>query len=129
MDSQHSLASKKILGSKYLLAIFVVIFTWNTKRMISIPDLMAPTSKFSDLRVKPGHLRLTKINLSAIPGYFFRTPEEVYQSKSNPENHCYCSPNLPEGWCTERDGIRMFDQCQFGAPGKTRPSNDLEVDL
>lgn len=60
----------------------------------------------------------SKVNFSAIPGYLFRTPESVYESKSNPKNHCYCSPNLPEGWCTERDGIRMFDQCQFGAPGK-----------
>ena len=69
------------------------------------------------------------VHFSAIPGYLFRTPESVYESKSNPKNHCYCSPNLPEGWCTERDGIRMFDQCQFGAPGKIRPPNDLQIDF
>ena len=60
MDSQLSLASKKILGSKSLLAIFVVIFTWNTKKMISMPDLTGLTSKLSDLgsnRVIFGRLR------------------------------------------------------------------------
>ena len=68
----------------------------------------------------------------------FRTPESVFQSGKNPQNHCYCSPNLPKSpidWCKEIDGFSMIDQarlsvnfffsrfsadnlkkCQFGAP-------------
>jgi len=56
---------------------------------------------------------------SEIPGYMYRTPESVFQSASNPKNHCYCSPNLPKSpvdWCKELDGFSMIDQCQFGAP-------------
>ena len=52
----------------------------------------------------------------SIPVELFYGPPEVFYSKSRPMNQCFCSPNFPEGWCTEMDGVQMVDQCNLGAP-------------
>ena len=51
-----------------------------------------------------------------IPSEVWFGPPDVFYTKSRPENRCYCSPNLPEGWCEKYDGLHMMDQCQMGAP-------------
>ena len=61
----------------------------------------------------------------------YRTPESVFESKSSPENRCYCSPNLPTSpvdWCSELDGFSMIDQCQFGAPAIASAPHFLKAD-
>ena len=52
----------------------------------------------------------------SIPVSIFYGPPDVFYSKSNPKNQCFCSPNLPAGWCSDMDGIQMIDQCMAGAP-------------
>lgn len=51
-----------------------------------------------------------------IPSVVWYGPPDVFWTKSRPEHRCFCSPNLPEGWCENYDGLHMMDQCQMGAP-------------
>jgi len=71
-----------------------------------------------------------------IPSVVWYGPPDVFWTKSRPEHRCFCSPNLPEGWCENYDGLHMMDQCQMGAPviatgphfsgGSTRWTDDIE---
>ena len=96
---------------KSLFPTFAEISIWIMSATMSMPGPMAIWSKPFFLTCL-----FNVKQKSEIPGYLFRTPEAVFQSASNPENRCYCSPNLPPGWCEELDGFSMMDQCQFGAP-------------
>ena len=51
-----------------------------------------------------------------IPVEIFYSPPMVFQLASRPKNQCFCSPNLPDGWCTNKDGVFLVDQGMAGVP-------------